>query len=384
MKPVAYKQEEQQQNRYKAIINHSNNLKRLFGLVKYSPKFKTVIGDIDQNQNLYGGLQSLAKKTNGKDTIIDIIEYNNYRVVIPFNLSKAELEAIFLGVLKESKSEFERIYKDRLISPFSKNKSKSGIEMIDDYVSRQKDLKDLLEDLKALHFKYIKNGIAGNDVKENYFNEKDLIYIFNKYANDSRYEDELDDISLYNKPIRTLLEYYKNQNYFDPKNADYKSALEKAAVFDLEISDEDSYELDMMVADTIDVSDLVTEEETAAKEAQKLVKDGKVKLDEPLSEIKKMFAVADDDAQFRHDYLIELALYRMCIDHKKLQELSEEDLKIILVHDFPKKNYTDLIRILTDEEVKSLPDIFYKHVNAVNYLKHNGDYEKMEFILEKK
>ena len=390
VKPVAYKQEEQQQNRYKAIINHSNNLKRLFGLVKYSPKFKTVIGDIDQNQNLYGGLQSLAKKTNGKDTIIDIIEYNNYRVVIPFNLSKAELEAIFLGVLKESKSEFERIYKDRLISPFSKNKSKSGIEMIDDYVSRQKDLKDLLEDLKALHFKYIKNGIAGNDVKENYFNEKDLIYIFNKYANDSRYEDELDDISLYNKPIRTLLEYYKNQNYFDPKNADYKSALEKAAVFDLEISDEDSYELDMMVADTIDVSDLVTEEETAAKEAQKLVKDGKVKLDEPLSEIKKMFAVADDDAQFRHDYLIELALYRMCIDHKKLQELSEEDLKIILVHDFPKKNYTDLIRILTDEEVKSLPDIFYKHgryvhyVNAVNYLKHNGDYEKMEFILEKK
>ena len=394
VKPVAYKQEEQQQNRYKAIINHSNNLKRLFGLVKYSPKFRTVIGDIDQNQNLYGGLQSLAKKTNGKDTIIDIIEYNNYMVLIPFNLSKAELEAIFLGVLKESKSKFERIYKDRLISPFSKNKSKSGIEMINDYGSRQKDLKDL----KALHFKYIKNGIKLNNVEKDYFDENDLIYIFTYYGN-REYKDELDKGSLNDRPIIKLLKYYETQNYNTQKDY-YKSAYNSANGLEdandddpnddwdnLEISDEDSYELDMMGADTID---LVTEEETAAKEAQKLVKDGKVKLDEPLSKIKKMFAVDDDDIKLHDNYLIELALYRMCINRRGLQELSEEDLKIILVHDFPKKNYTDLIRILTDEEVKSLHDIFYKrgryvrYVNAVNYLKHNGDYEKMESILGKK
>lgn len=406
MKPVVHKndeaktqwQKEQQQKTYKAIINHSQSLKRLFGLVKSSPKFRTVIGDIDQNQNLYGGLQSLAKKTNGKDTIIDIIEYNNYMVLIPFNLSKAELEAIFLGVLKESKSEFEKIYKDRLISPFSKNKSKSGIEMINDYVSRQKDLKDL----KALHFKYIKNGIKLNNVEKDYFDENDLIYIFTYYGH-REYKDELDKGSFNDRPIIKLLKYYETQNYNTQKDY-YKSAYNSAngledandddpIDFDidddwdnLEISDEDNQQLDNMVADPLDVNLLMTDEQTAAEKAKKLVKDGKVKLDEPLSKIKKMFAV-DDNIPLHDNYLIELALYRMCIKHKGLQELTEDDLKIILVHDFPKTDSKDQRRILTDEEVKSLPDIFNEHgryvryMNAVKYLIHNGDYQKMKSIL---
>jgi hypothetical protein len=251
------------------------------------------------------------------------------------------------------------------------------------------------QDHRKLIFKYIKKGIVGNDVEENYFNENDLIYIFNKYANDSKYEKELDDNDLHNKPIRTLLEYYKKQNYFDPKNADYKSALKTSALLDLdddskyiEIPDEDTYELEfLMGADNLD--DLKTDEETAAEEAQKLVDDGKVNLDEPLSKIKKMFAVEDNN-QLHSDYLTELALYRMCIKHKGLQELTEDDLKIILVQDFPKTDHTDHRRILMDEEVKSLPKIFMKrgrystYNGACLYLIHNGDYQKMKSILQKK
>jgi hypothetical protein len=156
----------------------------------------------------------------------------------------------------------------------------------------------------------------------------------------------------------------------------------------LEISDEDSYELDMMGADNLD--DLKTDEQAAAEKAQKLVKNGKVKLDGPLSKIKEMFAVKDH-LPLNSDYLIELALYRMCIEYKGLRELTEDDLKIILVHDFPKTDYTDHRRILTDEEVKSLPDIFNdrgrytNYTNAYRYLKYkNGNWEKMKSILEKK
>ena len=396
MKPVDHKdaeaktkwKEAQQQKRYEAIINHSENLKKLFGLVKNSPKFRTVIGDIDQNQNLYGGLQSLAEKTNGKDTIIDIIEYNNYMVDIPFNLSKAELEAIFLGVLKESKSEFEIIYKDRLISHFSKNKSKSGIKMIDDYVLKQKDLKDteFSDTLEALRFKYIKNGIKLNNVEKDYFDENDLICIFMFYDRDE-YKDELDKGNFNDRPIIKLLKYYETQNY-DTQNYYYKSAYNSAngliAIDDiddddddwdnLKISDEDSHGLDMMTPEQI---------------AQELVKEGNVKLDEPLSKIKEMFAV-DGGGQLLDDYLTELALYRMCIKHKGLQELTEDDLKIILVHDFPNTDYANHKRILTDEEVKSLPEIFnargrYSNfVNAYRYLAHNkGNLKKMQSILEK-
>jgi hypothetical protein len=126
----------------------------------------------------------------------------------------------------------------------------------------------------------------------------------------------------------------------------------------------------------------------AAEEAQKLVKDGKVKLDDPLSKIKKMFAVDDGNLPLGDYDLIELALYRMCIKHKGLQELTEDDLKIILVHDFPKTDSKDQKRILTDEEVKSLPKIFNdrgrytNYTGAYRYLINNGNWKKMKSILD--
>ena len=102
-----------------------------------------------------------------------------------------------------------------------------------------------------------------------------------------------------------------------------------------------------------------------------------------------MFAV-DGDIPLHDNYLIELALYRMCIKHKGLQELTEDDLKIILVHDFPKTDSKDQKRILTDEEVKSLPEIFNERgrytnfTGAYRYLIHNnGNWRKMKSILEK-
>jgi len=102
-----------------------------------------------------------------------------------------------------------------------------------------------------------------------------------------------------------------------------------------------------------------------------------------------MFAV-EGNTQLHSDYLTELALYRMCIEHKGLQELTEDDLKIILVQDFPKTDSKDHRRILTDEEVESLPDIFndrgrYRtYGGACRYLIHNnGNWEKMKSILKK-
>ena len=410
MKPVTHTdpeaktqwQKEQQQKRYKSIIDHSQSLKGLFEFVKDRKEYALDKRDL-KKPSLYDALESVAHPVDQgpgsinyiirfilEDNILEVY-HDHYK---PYNLSKEELEAIFCGIYGESKTYFEQYYKNLLISPYSQNKDKPDIERLHRYAA-SRSFKQ--EDQRKLTFKYIKKGIAGDDVKENYFNEKDLIYIFNKYVNDPKYEDELDDISLYNKPIRTLLEYYKNQNYFDPKNADYKSALETSATFDLEIdddnwdnieiSDEDSYDLDMMGADTLD---LMTEEETAAKEAKKLVDNGKVKLDDPLSKIKTMFAVDDDDIKLHDNYLIELALYRMCINHRGLRELSEDDLKIILVHDFPETDSKDQKRILTDEEAKNLHEIFLDRgrnttfYSAYRYLARNkGNWKKLQSMLVK-
>lgn len=410
MKPVDHEntkaktkwKEAQQQKRYEAIINHSKNLKRLFEFVK--PRKEYALDKLDlKKPSLYDALESVAHPADqGKGSIDHIIKFilednilevyhDHYK---PYDISKEELEAVFCGIYGESKTTFEQFYKSRLISPYSQNKSESGTGMIEKYAS----LRSLnTEDRRKLIFKYIRKGIEDGvliDVKENYFSEKDLTYIFNMYVNippktDIYYMD-------FGNNVTTLLNYYREQK-FNLEDTYFKEALDKRKkeVFDidddddldnLEISDEDSYELDTMGADILH---LMTDEQTAAKEAQKLVKDGKVKLDEPLSKIKEMFAV-DGDIPLHDDYLIELALYRMCIEHKRLQELTEDDLKIILVHDFPKTDSKDQRRILTDEEVKSLPEIFKNRgrymnfVGAYRYLAHNsGNWKKMKSILEK-
>lgn len=407
MKPVDHKgeeaktqwQKEQQQKRYKAIIDHSQSLKGLFEFVKDRKEYALDKLDL-KKPSLYDALESVAHPVDqGPGSINHIIKFileDNILEVYhdkPYNLSKEELEAIFCGIYGESKTYFEQYYKNLLISPYSQNKDKPDIERLNRYAVSRK-LKP--EDQTKLHFNYIKKGIAGDDVKENYFNKKDLIYIFNKYANDSKYEDELNSMDLNDKyfdlgelrfndrPIITLLKYYVNQNYFDPKNADYKSALETLDVDDddldnPEISNEDSFELDTR-----------SEEEIADEKAKELVDNGIVKLNEPLSKIKDSFGGDDPKNMLYEDYLTMLALYRMSIDHKKLRELSEDDLKIILVHDFPETDSKDQKRILTDEEAKNLHEIFLDRgrnttfYGAYRYLaRNNGNWKKLQSMLVK-
>jgi hypothetical protein len=409
MKPVVYKngeaktewQKEQQQKRYEAIINHSKNLKRLFEFVK--PRKEYALDKLNlKKPSLYDALKSVAHPADqGKDSINHIIKFilednilevydDHYR---PYDISKGELEAVFCGIYGESKTTFEQFYKSHLISPYSQNKSESGgTGMIEKYASSRKlDT----EDKRKLIFKYVRKGIEDGlliDVKENYFSEKDLTYIFNMYVNMFNITRRNDVYYMdFENNVTTLLNYYREQK-FNIKDTSFKGALDKKELDvddwdNLEISDEEIYELDTMGAN---IDDLKTDVQAAAEEAQKLVKDGKVKLDEPLSKIKEMFDVKDN-IPLHSDYLTQLALYRMCIEHKGLQELTEDDLKIILVQDFPKTDYNDHKRILTDEEVKSLPEIFKERgryanfVYAYRYLaSNNGNWKKMKSILEKK
>jgi hypothetical protein len=141
-KPVAYKQEKQQQKRYEAIINHSKNLKKLFEFVK--PHKKYALDELDlKKPSLYDALESVAHPDGGninyiirfilEDNILEVY-HDHYK---PYNLSKEELEAVFCGIYGESKTNFEVIYNNRLISPYSKNKDKSGIEMINRYAQKK-------------------------------------------------------------------------------------------------------------------------------------------------------------------------------------------------------------------------------------------------------
>jgi hypothetical protein len=227
------------------------------------------------------------------------------------------------------------------------------------------------EDRRKLIFKYVRKGIEDDDVKENYFSEKDLKYIFNMYVNiPPEDKDDVYYMDFFND-VLTLLNYYREQK-FNLEDTSYKEALNKRNEEWPKPDDELEWG-DLHIADP-------------EHEAKKLVEEGKINLNEPLSEIKERFEVT---LNLSYDYLTKIALYRMYVDHKKLEKLTEDDLKIILVHDFPKTDYTDHRRILTDEEVKSLSDIFNNrgrhtyYTGALRYLLNNGNWKKMESILKK-
>jgi hypothetical protein len=403
MKPVDHKnteaktkwKEAQQQSRYKAIIDHSKNLKRLFEFVKDIKKYGLDKLDL-KKPSLYDALESVAhpyKGTASIDYIIKFILEDNILEVYDdhYDISKGELEAIFCGIYGDSKTTFEQFYKSRLISPYSQNKSESGTEMINRYALSRKLV---LEDHRKLIFKYVEKGIEYGvliDVKENYFSEKDLQYIFNMYVNipptdDAYYMD-------FFGAVITLLDYYRKQK-FNLKDTSFREALYKRNRELHHPNDEDDEELhhpndfaeiQNAEEENIQLSDDDFEKfdiADAEHEAKKLVEEGKINLNEPLSKIKERFEVT---LELDYDYLTKIALYRMFVDHKKLEKLTPEDLEIIFANDFPKKDFSCHERILTDDEVKNL----FKGIkvetlrNIWKSIGDKGDWQKMNAVLEK-
>jgi hypothetical protein len=407
MKPVDHKnaeaktkwKEAQQQKIYKTIIDHSENLKKLFKYAKNIKKYDLDKLDLKKS-SLYDALKSVAHPyEKGADYIIKFILEDNILEVYDdhYDISKGELEAVFCGIYGESKTTFEQFYKSRLISPYSQNKSESGTEMINRYAL----LRSLnTEDRRKLIFKYVKKGIEDGvfiDVKENYFSEKDLTYIFNMYLNippkdDTYYRD-------FGNNVTTLLNYYREQK-FNLEDTSYKEALDKRRkeVFDSDDFDSDdiaadelSFEIQNAEGENIQLSgDDLAEFDWGGDlhladpehEAKKLVEERKINLNEPLSKIKERFEVTLD---LDYDYLTKIALYRMYVDHKKLEKLTPEDLEIIFANDFPKKDFPGAKRILTDDEVEKL----FESIEAATLQKiwksigDKGDWQKMNAVLEK-